>query len=69
MTLRVFLGVGVVFVEFSHKHTVGGFSVAVGPVCREVVFHVSSAIELVGCGKVSAFHLVEYGLCVDEAAF
>ena len=34
----------------------------------EIFFHLSSAEELVGCSQVSALHLHEDGLSIDEAA-
>ena len=35
----------------------------------EILFHLASAVELVGCGEVAAFHLLEDGAGVDESAF
>ena len=58
-----------IHIELPHQHAIGGLGVLVGAVGLEIVFHLASAVEFIGGGEVSAFHLVEDGLCVDESAF
>ena len=57
-----------IHIEFAHQHAIGRLGVLVGAVSLEIVLHLASAVEFIGCGKVATLHFSENGLRVDESA-
>ena len=68
-TVGIFLDVGVVHVQLSHKHTVCSLGVLVGTVGLEVFLHCSAAVELICSGKVASLHFLEDCAGINESAF
>ena len=58
-----------IVVKFTLQHAISSLSVLVGTMSLKVVFHLPSAIELIGSSQITAFHLVEDGLRINHPAF
>ena len=55
-----------ILIKLSHQHTIGSLSILISTVGFKILFHLSSAIELIGCSQVTALHLTEDGTSVNQ---
>ena len=66
--LRFVLHAWSILVELAHEHAVSSLCILICTMSFEIFLHLSAAIELVGSSQVTAFHLHEDGLRIDETA-